>query len=110
MPRRERLSPVQRSALMGIPTDREGLSRHYMLNAHDRSLIAERRGDHNRLGIGAALALLILLAGYPRSWRSSRHLHREKSGRVHPITFCNECTARPISPSHSRRNPTAAWC
>lgn len=27
MPRRERLSPVQRSALVGIPMDREGPSR-----------------------------------------------------------------------------------
>jgi hypothetical protein len=30
MPRRERLSPVQRTALVGIPMDREGLTRHYM--------------------------------------------------------------------------------
>jgi hypothetical protein len=27
--------------------------------------------------------------------RSSRRSYRKKSGRVHPITFCNECTVRP---------------
>ena len=36
MPRRERLSPAQRAALVGIPTDREGLTRHYTLSARDR--------------------------------------------------------------------------
>ena len=58
MPRRERLSPAQRATLVGIPTDREGLSRHYVLSAQDRALIADRRGDRNRLGFAVQLAYL----------------------------------------------------
>ena len=41
---------------------------------------------------------LILLEGNPRWRRSSRHLYREGSGRVHPITFDIECTGRPTYP------------
>ena len=35
MPRRERLSDVQRSALVGVPTDPESLARYYTLDARD---------------------------------------------------------------------------
>ncbi len=58
MPRRERLSPAQRAALVGIPTDREGLARHYSLSARDRELLASKRSDRNRLGVAVQLALL----------------------------------------------------
>jgi len=36
--------------------------------------------------------LLALLEGNPRCSRSSRHLDREESGRVHPITPDAQCT------------------
>ena len=58
MPRRERLSRVQRAALIGIPTDREGLARHYTLSSEDRLLIGGKRGDRNRLGFAVQLAYL----------------------------------------------------
>ena len=58
MPRREILSPAQREALLAVPVDRAGLIEHYVLSEQDISLIRQRRGDHNRLGIGVQLALL----------------------------------------------------
>ena len=58
MPRREILSPAQREASLVIPVDRAGLIEHYALGEQDISLIRQRRGDHNRLGIAVQLALL----------------------------------------------------
>ncbi|MEY2491825.1 MAG: hypothetical protein QOH24_776 [Verrucomicrobiota bacterium] len=58
MPRREILSPAQREELLVIPIDRAGLIEHYVLSEQDLSLIRQRRGDHNRLGIALQLALL----------------------------------------------------
>jgi TnpA family transposase len=58
MPRREILSPAQREALLVVPVDRAGLIEHYVLSEQDISLIRQRRGDHNRLGIAVQLALL----------------------------------------------------
>jgi TnpA family transposase len=58
MPRREILSPAQREELLVIPLDRAGLIEHYVLSEQDISLIRQRRGDHNRLGIALQLALL----------------------------------------------------
>ena len=58
MPRREIHSPAQREALLLIPVDRAGLIEHYVLSEQDLSLIRQRRGDHNRLGIAVQLALL----------------------------------------------------
>jgi TnpA family transposase len=43
---------------MVIPLDRAGLIEHYVLSEQDLSLIRQRRGDHNHLGIALQLALL----------------------------------------------------
>ena len=53
MPRREILSPAQREELLVVPVDRAGLIEHYVLSEQDISLIRQRRGDRNRLGIAA---------------------------------------------------------
>ena len=53
MPCREILSPAQREELLVIPVDRAGLIEHYVLSEQDISLIRQRRGDRNRLGIAA---------------------------------------------------------
>jgi TnpA family transposase len=49
---------AQREALLAIPVDRAALIEHYVLSEQDISLIRQRRGDHNRLGIAVQLALL----------------------------------------------------
>lgn len=58
MPRRERLSQVQRTAFVGVPTDREGLLLRYTLGTDDRALVAAKRSDGNRLGFTLQLAYL----------------------------------------------------
>src|SRR5262249_4740636 len=57
MPRREILSPAQREALLVIHVDRAGLIEHSVLSEQDISLVRQRRGDNNRLGIAVQLAL-----------------------------------------------------
>ena len=72
MPRREILSPAQREALLAIPVERAGLIEHYVLSEQDISLVRQRRGDHNRLGIAVQLALLEVcstaIRGASRKW------------------------------------------
>ena len=58
MPRRQRLSDVQRSALVGVPTDPESLARYFILDVRDLSLVRTKRGAHNRLGYAVQLAYL----------------------------------------------------
>jgi TnpA family transposase len=50
--------PRNAEALLAIPVDRAGLIEHYVLSEQDLSLVRQRRGDHNRLGIAVQLALL----------------------------------------------------
>jgi hypothetical protein len=58
MPRREILSPAQREALLVIPVDRAALIEHFVLSEQDLSLIRQRCGAQNRLGIAVQLSLL----------------------------------------------------
>ena len=44
--------------LLGIPTHADPLARLFTLSRVDRNLVAERRGDANRLGCAVQLALL----------------------------------------------------
>lgn len=58
MARRQLLTDEERQALLGIPPDADSLARLFTLSRSDRSLVAERRGDANRLGYAVQLALL----------------------------------------------------
>jgi TnpA family transposase len=56
--RRQLLTDEERQALLGIPPDADSLARLFTLSQLDRNLVAERRGDPNRLGCAIQLALL----------------------------------------------------
>ena len=56
--RRQLLTDEERLALLGIPPDAHSLARLFTLSRADRSLVAERRGDANRLGCAVQVALV----------------------------------------------------
>lgn len=58
MPRRSILSAAERDSLLVLPDTQDELIRHYTFSEHDLSLIRQRRGDANRLGIAVQLCLL----------------------------------------------------
>jgi TnpA family transposase len=58
MARRDLLTPDERLAIFGVPTDRENLARHNMLSPKELALVAARRGDTNQIGFAVQLGLL----------------------------------------------------
>lgn len=58
MPRRSILSTAERASLLALPDAEDELIRHYTLSDADLSLIRQRRGDANRLGVAVQLCLL----------------------------------------------------
>ena len=58
MARRQLLTEEERQLLLGTPRDADALTRHYSFTRSDRELLAERRGNANRLGFAVQLALL----------------------------------------------------
>lgn len=58
MPRRSILSAAERDNLLVLPETQDELIRHYTFSEPDLSLIRQRRGDANRLGIAVQLCLL----------------------------------------------------
>lgn len=58
MARRAFLTDAERQDLLGVPTAREDLARHYILSTRDLTLVEARRGDANRIGFAVQLALL----------------------------------------------------
>lgn len=58
MPRRSILSAAERDSLLALPDTQDELIRHYTFSEPDLSLIRQRRGDANRLGVAAQLCLL----------------------------------------------------
>ncbi|WP_260439171.1 Tn3 family transposase, partial [Burkholderia sp. Bp9017] len=61
MPRRSILSAAERASLLALPDTEEELIRHYTFNERDLSLIRQRRGDSNRLGVAVQMCLLRFL-------------------------------------------------
>ena len=58
MPRRSILSSAERESLLVLPDAEDELIRHYTFSEPDISLIRQRRGDANRLGLAVQLCLL----------------------------------------------------
>ena len=58
MPRRSTLSAAERDNLLALPDTQDELIRHYTFSEPDLSLIRQRRGDANRLGVAVQLCLL----------------------------------------------------
>ena len=58
MPRRSTLSAAERDSLLALPDTQDELIRHYTFSEPDLSLIRQRRGDANRLGVAVQLCLL----------------------------------------------------
>lgn len=58
MPRRSILSATERESLLALPDTEDELIRYYTFSETDRSLIGQRRGDANRLGVAVQLCLL----------------------------------------------------
>ncbi len=58
MPRRSILSAAERACLLLPPDTEDELIRHYAFGEADLSLIRQRRGDANRLGVAVQLCLL----------------------------------------------------
>ncbi|MDL1865613.1 Tn3 family transposase [Betaproteobacteria bacterium PRO5] len=58
MPRRPTLSAAERESLLALPNTEEELIQHYTFSEPDLSLIQQRRGDANRLGLAVQLCLL----------------------------------------------------
>jgi TnpA family transposase len=58
MPRREVVTPVQRSRLFAFPEDESEPGRPATLSAEDFAFVRQHRGGHNRLGIAVLLIYL----------------------------------------------------
>ena len=58
MPRRSILSAAERESLLALPDTEDELIRHYTFNEPDLSMIRQRRGNANRLGVAVQLCLL----------------------------------------------------
>ncbi len=58
MPRRSILSAAERDSLLALPDTQDELIRLYTFSEPDLSLIRQRRGDANRLGVAVQLCLL----------------------------------------------------
>ena len=57
MPRRSILSAAERECLLALPDAEDELIRHYTFGEPDLSLIRQRRGDANRLGVAVQLVV-----------------------------------------------------
>lgn len=58
MPRRNLLTPAERTGLLAFPATDDELIQHYTFAEPDLSVIRQRRGSHNRLGFAVQLCYL----------------------------------------------------
>lgn len=58
MPRRNLLTPAERTGLLAFPTTDDEIIQHYTFSEPDLSVIRQRRGSHNRLGFAVQLCYL----------------------------------------------------
>ena len=58
MPRRNLLTPTERTALLAFPTTDDEFIQYYTFAEPDLSVIRQRRGNHNRLGFAVQLCYL----------------------------------------------------
>ncbi len=123
MPRRSILSTAERDSLMALPNTDEELIRHYTFNESDLSLIRQRRGDSNRLGIAVQLCLLrfpgqglltdtvippSLLRWIGRQLQIDstcwpQYAERETTRREHMIELRHYLSLKPFTLSHFRK-------
>lgn len=128
MPRRSILSAVERASLLALPDSEDELIRHYTLSEADLSLIRQRRGDANRLGVAVQLCLLRYpgqgllpdatvpvsflqwvgrqLCTDPACW--SQYAEREETRREHLLELRAYLRVEPFSLAHYRQAVHAA--
>jgi TnpA family transposase len=78
MPRHSILSVTERDNLLALPDTEDGLIRYHTFSDSDQSLIGQRRGNPNRLGVAIQLCLLRYPGTSPRLLREVRRKLPEK--------------------------------
>ena len=124
MPRRSILSAAERTNLLALPDTEDELIRHYTFSEPDLSLIRQRRGDANRLGLAVQLCLLrfpgqgllpstavpmSLLHWIGRQLRLDpacwpQYAEREETRRKHLIELRAYLDIKPFSLAHYRQS------
>ncbi len=71
MPRRELLTPAERSHLLAFPTEESELIRRYTFSRPELTCVRAHRGAQNRLGIAIQLSYLRVVTH--SGWRPDQH-------------------------------------
>ena len=128
MPRRSILSAAERASLLALPDTEDELIRHYTFSEADLSLIRQRRGEANRLGVAVQLCLLrfpaqgllpdaslpvSLLQWIGRQLRIdptcwSQYAEREETRREHLLELRAYLNLEPFGLAHYRQAVQAA--
>jgi TnpA family transposase len=128
MPRRSILTTAERESLLALPDTEDELIQHYTLSEIDLSLIRQRRGDANRLGIAIQLCLLrfpgqgllpdaaipaSLLQWVGRQLRTDpvcwpKYAEREETRREHLLQLREYLDMEPFGLAHYRQAVHAA--
>ena len=123
MPRRSILSATERASLLALPDTEDELIRHYTFSETDLSLIGQRRGDANRLGVAVQLCLLrfpgqgllleaavpaILVQWIARQLRTDpgcwpQYAEREETRREHLLELRAYLSLEPFGLAHYRQ-------